>query len=476
MKHYFHQAWFVIFALAIFWDIGLAADTIPDYWPTHGWNTASPESQGVESDRLAKMLETLWEKKIEIDSLLIIRNGYLVLEAYNNPFDSDTRHNLHSCTKSICSALVGIGIDKGYIKDLHKPVLDFFPNLVVKNFDARKKTMTLENLLTMTTGLECRDSYLYQWRGLDQMKKSHDWIQFMMDLPMADVPGTRFEYCNGASFLLSAILQKQTGITAALFAEKHLFGPLGITNFRWPSNSQGITLGYGQLQMRPRDAAKIGYLYLKNGVWDGKQIISSQWIKASTRKHADATIIPGYGYQWWILNPDIYTAVGYQGQFIVVAPEKNLVAVFTGSLVQEDFYIPLGLLAAYIMPAAASQTPLPENSAGQKALDDKIVRWQETSHVDREKRNIISEKFPQELTFETYVNKAHGFSVKYDAQLLNMDHELVSPVIFRRRGLRGMPVFAVLTEDIPRKMALENTGEYMIDFYKRMLKITDAKI
>ena len=178
--------------------------------------------------------------------------------------------------------------------------------------------------------------------------------QFMIDLPMVEAPGTRFEYCNGASFLLSAILQEQTGMNALKFAEKHLFDPLGISDVNWFSNPQGITIGYGQLYMRPQDMAKIGYLYLNDGLWDGKRIISSQWIKASTRKHIASTLLPGYGYQWWIVSPGIYTALGYYGQFIMVVPEKNIVAVFTSSLGQEDFYIPLGLLAAYIIPAVKS--------------------------------------------------------------------------------------------------------------------------
>ena len=210
-----------------------------------------------------------------------------------------------------------------------------------------------------------------------QMKSQFDWVQFMIDLPMAEVPGTLFEYCNGASFLLSAILQEQTGMNALAFGEKHLFAPLGISYVHWPSNPQGITIGYSEIYMRPRDMAKIGYLYLNNGLWDDKRIISSQWINESTRKHIDTNLLAGYGYQWWIVSPDIYTAVGHKGQFIMVAPEKKIVAVFTSSLDMKDFYyIPLGLLSAYIIPAVKSLTPLPENPTGEKALNSLITLWQ----------------------------------------------------------------------------------------------------
>jgi CubicO group peptidase (beta-lactamase class C family) len=465
-----------ILTFVIWCNFGLVADEKPDYWPTKGWRTASPESQGVDSKLLVKMLETIGEKKIAIYSVLVIRNGYIVLDAYSYPYDSDDTLNIHSCTKSVSSALVGIGIDKGYIKDVSQPVLDFFPMRVPKNLDADKKAMTLENLLTMTTGLECRDSALYNWRGLRQLKTSPDWVQFMIDLPMAEVPGTRFEYCNGASFLLSAILQEKTGMNALSFAKENLFVPLGISDVSWPSNPQGKTVGYSDLYMRPHDMAKIGYLYLNDGLWDGKQIISSQWIKASTRKHIAATLTPGYGYQWWIVSPGIYTAVGHRGQFIVVAPEKNMIAVFTSSLNPEDAYSPLGLFTSYIIPAAKSPTPLPENPNGEKALKSLITLWQTTSLVDRWEMSNKAEKSPQRLKFEEYVNNEYGFSAKYDAELLSMDSQLVSPRIFRRRGLRGFPIFTVLVDDIPRGMALENTGNYMIDLQKMTLPITDPKI
>jgi len=228
--------------------------------------------------------------------------------------------------------------------------------------------------------------------------------------------------------------------------------------------------------MQPQDMAKIGYLYLNDGMWDGKRIISSQWIKASTRKHIAATLTPGYGYQWWIVSPGIYTAVGLKGQFIIVAPEKNMIAVFTSSLNPEDFYSPLGLFTSYIIPAAKSPTPLPENPNGEKALKSLITLWQTTSLVDRWEISNKAEKSPQRLKFEEYVNNEYGFSAKYDAELLSMDSQLVSPWVFRRRGLRGFPIFTVLVDDIPRGMALENTGNYMIDLFKMTLPITDPKI
>jgi CubicO group peptidase (beta-lactamase class C family) len=314
-----------------------------------------------------------------------------VLDAYSYPYDPEIPHHIDACTQSITSALVGIAIDKGYIKDVSQPVLGFFPMRVAKNLDADKKAMTLENLLTMTTGFECSDPFLYLQSGMLNMildanwRMSADWVQFIIDLPMADVPGTRYEYCNGAPFLLSAILQVQTGMNALTFAEKYLFAPLGISDVGWPSNPQGITLGYNRLHMRSQDMAKIGYLYLNNGLWDGKQIISSHWINASTRKHIATTLLPSYGYHWWIVSPNIYTAAGNKGQFIMVAPEKNMVAVFTGRLSPKDFAIPLDFLAAYLIPAVKSSTTLPENPQAEETLQIRSTLWQSTNPSDREK-------------------------------------------------------------------------------------------
>ncbi len=344
-------------------------------WPTDGWLTSTPEEQGMDSELLANMLETIQERGHDIDSVSVIRNGYMVVDATVHPFEPGSRHIIYSCTKSVISALVGIAIDKGYIEGVDQPILDFFPERAAANLDANKEAMTLEHVLTMATGLECRDSYLYRWRGISQMRQSEDWIQFMLDLPMAEEPGTRFEYCNGASFLLSAIIQETTGLSALAFANEHLFGPLGIIDVEWSSNPQGITIGWSDLHLTPHDMAKIGYLYLNEGRWDSEQVVSAKWVKASTRKHISATLEDGYGYQWWVddaaLGGGIYLALGYAGQFIFVVPDKDMVVVFVSDLEEQDFYIPQGLLNDLIIPAAKSATPLPDNPDGVALLESR---------------------------------------------------------------------------------------------------------
>lgn len=230
----------------------------------------------------------------------------------------------------------------------------------------------------MSTGLACEDSYLYRWRGLTQMRRSSDWVQFVIDLPMAAAPGTRFEYCNGASYLLSAILQANSGETAFSFAQEHLFRPLGIVDVDWESSPEGYSLGWSGLSMRPRDMAKIGLLYLDEGQWEGRQVVSEAWVEASTRSHIAATLQDGYGYQWWVDSTGIYMALGYGGQFIFVVPDKEMVVVFTSDLPEEAFYLPQQLLNDFIIPAAGSTAPLAQNPAGVAALRDLVASLAES--------------------------------------------------------------------------------------------------
>ena len=215
------------------------------------------------------------------------------------------------------------------------------------------------------------------------LRMSADWTQYIVDLPLAEAPGTRYRYCNYDPFLLSVIIQDKTGSYAFAFAKKYIFNPLGISDIGWGSNPQGITLGYGELFMRPHDMAKFGFLYMNRGLWDGNRIISSRWIKASTMKHVDSNLMEGYGYHWWIASQGIYISAGNKGQFIMVAPEKNFVTVFTGRLRLEEFSIPLTLMKSYIITSIKGKAPLPSNPKRYNLLRAKSKEWQNTSPSDR---------------------------------------------------------------------------------------------
>ncbi len=372
MKLLQNKKYIILYILAIFiilvFFYSYATASVNTY-PTKGWQISTPEEQGMRSQMLAEMMEHIKKNSFNIDSILIVRHGYVVLDAYFYPYSKGQKHIIHSCTKSIMSALIGIAIDKGYIQNVDQPIMDFFPDKTFANMDDLKKSITLENLLMMASGLKCRDSYLYRWVGLFEMRNSNDWAQYVLDLPMAEAPGEKFEYCNGVSYLLSVIIQNTTKMKTLDFARKYLFKPLGIIDVDWETSPQGIDTGYGEMWLKPHDMAKIGWLYLNKGRWGNKQILPSAWVEISTRGHIDATLFDHYGYQWWVDSVGYYMAVGYKGQRIFVVPEKNIVVVFTGDLTGKDGLISKNLLDSYIIPAASSTNSLPSSTEEQARLD-----------------------------------------------------------------------------------------------------------
>ena len=303
------------------------------YWPTQAWRSSTPEEQGMDSARLAQMLDSIRQQHLSLHSLLVIRNGYIVSETYFEPFGQESRHELYSCTKSFISTLIGIAIDQGYIDGTDRRVVDFFPEVTFANLDSQKESMTLEDLLTMRSGLDWQEGDpVYQ-----AMYQSADWVRFVLDKPIAQPPGSLFNYCSGCSHVLSAILQQSVGMNARAYAEKNLFTPLGISNLRWDTDASGIPIGGWGLQMTSRDMAKLGYLYLQGGKWDGQQILSAGWVKAATQMHTGTDGELGYGYQWWTYpSRGAYTALGRFGQTIFVVPEAALIVVTTAGIDNHD--------------------------------------------------------------------------------------------------------------------------------------------
>ena len=323
--------------------------TLEHYWPTDEWRTADPEEVGIYSGPLDDMLEAISNRGIGVDSVTVVRDGYVVLDEYFSPYEGEP-HIIYSCTKSVVSTLIGIAIEEGYIESLDVRMLDLFPDRTAGNMNAWKEEMTLRDLLTMTAGFDARDSYLYDWEGLYPMHDSPDALQYVLNLPVIEEPGTRFEYTNGVSHLLSCIITEKTGMSALEYGMERLFEPLGIHDVEWHNDSMGRNWGYSRIYITPHDMAKLGYLFLNKGQWDGTQIVPEEWVEEATTKHVEATIMDGYGYQWWVSGNGYYTAVGHKGQFIHVVPELDIVAVFT-SRNEVDFDRILSLLETYVIPA-----------------------------------------------------------------------------------------------------------------------------
>jgi CubicO group peptidase (beta-lactamase class C family) len=326
----------------------------------------------MSSVKLATMLERIESDNPGIRSVTVVRHGTVVLDARISPSARGDRHDIHSCTKSVLSALVGIAIDKGDLPDRDTPVLDFFPGYEIAHLDADKRALTLGHLLTMSAGLKTEDSYLYNWAGLGKMRASHDWAQYILDLPIVTEPGTRFEYSNGVSQLIAIILQEATGQSAEAYAREHLFGPIGIVDYAWQGSTADDSWGHSGLSLRPLDMARLGYLYLRGGEWDGVQVVPADWVQNSTSPRITAgTLAKSYGYQWWV-DDDMFMMQGYGGQFVYVLPVRDLVVVFTGALPQQRYFTPRSLLSNYIEEAVIADHASSANPAAAARLDSLV--------------------------------------------------------------------------------------------------------
>ncbi|MGY5881003.1 MAG: serine hydrolase [Candidatus Thorarchaeota archaeon] len=336
-----------------------------DYWPTDEWQTSTLEEQGMKPAILNEMMTKIEENNLIIDSLLIVKNGYMVFEKYPSiVYDQESRHIIHSCTKSFTSALVGIAIEEGYINSVDEKLVDLLPNSTFANYDPRMDDITLEHLLMMTSGLEWdewSEPYSSPANSHYQYWSASDSVQYVLDLPLAYDPGDVWVYSSGSSHLLSAIVTEATGVSLLDYAEDKLFTSLGISvsDVLWPADNQGIYRGSGGVEMVPRDMAKFGYLYLNNGSWDGEQIVPSAWVQTSSETLTTFDEYSGYSHQWWTYPTEIaevYSANGYDGQNIFVIPSLDMVVVFTS---RTPTYPQLSILFDYVIPAAL--TVIPQN-------------------------------------------------------------------------------------------------------------------
>jgi CubicO group peptidase (beta-lactamase class C family) len=327
----------------------------------------------MDSTVLVGMFDYIEQQEAEVHAVLVVRYGCAVLEAYYPPYGPHIRHGTASVGKSFTGALVGIAIREGYIEGVDQRVADFFPAHAGLQDDPLKQAMTIEHLLTMTSGLYWPESAaMYSSSGnvMNQMMRSFDWVRFVLDRPMAAAPGAVFNYSSGASHLLSAIIQEATGERTLAFARTYLFEPLGLSRVSWLSDPHGIAFGAGGVRLTPRDMARFGQLYLQGGVWNGEQIVPAEWVEDSVARQVSAHGAASYyGYQWWVRGSGIYAAHGYRGQRIFVIPDLDMVVVLTGDL---SGNLPSVVLSNYIIPAARSSEPLPENPEGVALLKARI--------------------------------------------------------------------------------------------------------
>jgi CubicO group peptidase (beta-lactamase class C family) len=292
------------------------------------WPKSTLSAENIDTTKLNGVLDFIASSEPGICSITMIRNGNLVLDRYYRIWDSDTTYNLYSTTKSVMGALVGIALQDSLIKGgLKAKILDFFPEMTFENLTDAKKNMTIEDFLTLRTGLQWNDD-------ADDFYDDTNPVQFILNKPMDTIPGTAWNYNSGAPHVLSAIITKVAKMSTCQYAKEKLFAPLGITEFDWEVDRKGIFYGGYGLLLKPKDLAKIGQVYLDSGLWRGSRIISSNWIATSIDSHT-STYWPTngtYGYLWWINSFGGYCTRGAYGQNMYVFSDKNLIIVFTGNL------------------------------------------------------------------------------------------------------------------------------------------------
>lgn len=304
---------------------------------------------------------------------ITISQGGMHTEAYFHGFTKDSLHDTRSAFKSVTGLLIGIAIDKGFVKSVNEKVYAFFPEYKpYQNWTGVKDSMTIAHLLAMKSGFDCEE-----WEGAkdceDEMSLTHDWIRFCLDLPLKNKPGTQWDYTSINAMLLGGILAHATHMSVTEFADRYLFKPLGITRYRWTQDPAGHEMTAGSFYLSPRDMNKIGQLVLHDGVYQNTRIVSQQWIQAMTRpltkienfsnvqisKNKTATPQPTYyGYTWYnekIQTPrftyNVVFASGNGGQYIMVIKDLDLVVTFTGNSYQSwKSKLPFDILIHYILP------------------------------------------------------------------------------------------------------------------------------
>jgi beta-lactamase family protein len=350
--------------------IGTAAQT--RVWPAASWTTATPESQGLSSATMAALDKDIQDGAYgNVDRVFVVRRGHAVFDRrYTRDYKTISRgqigplgcgegctdatrmhefnyfhpnwhpyyrgrdvHTLQSVTKSVAATVIGIALGRGEIAGLDRPFLQYFIDRDLSKVDARLHRATLADLLTMRSGIEWheQDRPLNETNTTIQLEGSRDWIGFTLGQPMDADPGTKWAYNSGGSQLMSGIIKAATGRFIDEYARDWLFKPLGIRDFHWKKTPTGHPDTEGGLYLSAEDLARIGYLYSNDGVWNGARILPAGWVRNATSRHATG-VSPGwdYGYQWWITTRsglDVWAGRGFGGQFLIVAPARDLVAV-----------------------------------------------------------------------------------------------------------------------------------------------------
>lgn len=321
------------------------------YWPTYDWKSCRPEEVGMDSKLLLRAYDYTADPDVYTRGLVIIRKGYIVGEAYFSNFDLSSRHPSYSVAKSFMSALIGIGIDRRIFESVDEPIYLYYPELNQKKgmrvrsyfpqdlpYLRAQQRITIENLLTMTSGLEWNEDDLSNVTANDVvlMALQENYVQYVLNKPIIHEPGTIWNYSSGDSMLLSGLFNRALGISAYQFGLEQLFSPIGIPQIVWENDPAGHTIGGWGIEATVREYAKFGYLYSKGGEWEDRQVVPRGWVYQSVQPISEN--MNHYGYSWWLrpslggydgslISDDTFFARGLFTQEIFVIPSKDLVIV-----------------------------------------------------------------------------------------------------------------------------------------------------
>jgi CubicO group peptidase (beta-lactamase class C family) len=327
---------------------------------------ATPESQGIASSAILKFIETAESQIHELQSFILMRHGKIVAEGWWSPYGRAIPHMMFSLSKSFTSTAIGLAVNEGHFS-LDDTVLSFFLDEAPAEVNAHLAAMRVRHLLTMSTGhaVEPRTDYA----------PGANWVKGFFDVPVLYEPGTHFVYNSAATYMLSAIIQKTTGMKLIDYLTPRLFEPLGIEHPTWDESPQGISAGGFGLNICTGDIARFGQMYLQYGMWQGKQLVPEAWVKEATAYHIDNSSNTnidsqqGYGYQFWRCRHDAYRADGAFGQFAIVMQQQDAVLATTSAV--GDLQQLLNLVWDTLLPALGN-TALPSDPATYDKLSKKL--------------------------------------------------------------------------------------------------------
>lgn len=290
---------------------------------------STPADQGVSARGIAAFIDALAARSLQVHGCMILRHGYVIAEGWWQPYAADMPHMLFSLSKSFTSTAVGLAVHEGRLS-VEDPVTSFFPEDLPESIGPNLAAMRVRHLLMMGTGHDKDTTPRLRQAGSD------NWVRGFLGLDVEHAPGSKFVYNSGASYMLSAIVQKVTGLTLLDYLTPRLFGPLGIDGATWESSPQGINAGGWGLSLTTEGIARFGQLYLQQGRWHGEQLVPEAWIREATSPQisngagGSSDWAQGYGYQFWRCRHNIYRGDGAFGQYCIVMPEQDAVIAMTG--------------------------------------------------------------------------------------------------------------------------------------------------